>query len=503
MIKNVAIYLRKSRGEEATVLEKHRRELVEFCKKHEWAYVEYAEVGTSDSIDERPQMLRLLRDVKNEDYDAVIVMDYDRTGRGSAGDRERIQEVFAMSQTLLITCDDNRVIDFTNDIDLAMAEFQGLFARQEYRTIKKRLSRGKRLGAKLGFWTNGIPPFPYQYNPETKKLKVREENLSIYRFMIESYLKGMPFHKISWELNRMKVPSPKGLFWQDNTVRRIIYDETHLGRIIYGKTEGSYSKKKKGKKFRNKPYEEWIIVENCHPAVKTIEEHEKIMSLAKRKKKIPKTGTSSVHPLSGLIKCAVCEHRMSFVRDNNGDLRIRSCRHTDPYGNICRNQGGDPDVIMQVISKELKEYEQKLLCNINSNNDREIAYLEEKILQVQKAVKKIQGKISRIYESYEDGIYTKEVFLRQREKAEKDLGALHSEISNLKMQQKNIESMDPQERLERVRRVLNHLDEELSTQQYNQLLNTVIDNVLWKREGNQIEVEINFLQDTNEATFHS
>ncbi len=77
-IKNVAIYLRKSRGESLDDLQKHKLALTDLCTKNNFTYVEFAEIGTSDSIDMRLQMSKLLKEVEQEMYDAVCVIDIDR-----------------------------------------------------------------------------------------------------------------------------------------------------------------------------------------------------------------------------------------------------------------------------------------------------------------------------------------------------------------------------------------------------------------------------------------
>ena len=77
-VKYVANYIRKSRAESDADLEKHRAVLVDLCNRRGYTYTEYAEVGTSDSIDMRPKMLELLRDVEDEIFDAVCIVDYDR-----------------------------------------------------------------------------------------------------------------------------------------------------------------------------------------------------------------------------------------------------------------------------------------------------------------------------------------------------------------------------------------------------------------------------------------
>jgi DNA invertase Pin-like site-specific DNA recombinase len=54
----------------------------------------------------------------------------------------------------------SKAYDLNNEVDSTFTEFQGFMARQEYKQITKRLRQGKKVGAKLGNWTNGKPPYP-------------------------------------------------------------------------------------------------------------------------------------------------------------------------------------------------------------------------------------------------------------------------------------------------------------------------------------------------------
>jgi DNA invertase Pin-like site-specific DNA recombinase len=284
-IANVALYLRKSRGDDESVLVKHRDVLESLCKSRNWRYVVYAEIGSGDSISMRPKMTQLLNDVELQMYDAVVVHDWERLGRGDLSDQDRIVKTFKRTSTKIVTANPYRVFDLLNEQDEQYSDFYSFLARQEYRAIKKRLIQGKKIGAKLGHWTNGTPPYPYEYNPETKGLIVNKSNKTYYRFIVESCLAGKSLNSIAWELNKMGVLSPRKKRWNENTIRRLLIDETHLGRIISNKTEGDICKRRPSSKdYKEFPREEWVIVDNCHEAVKTIEEHERILEELKKER---------------------------------------------------------------------------------------------------------------------------------------------------------------------------------------------------------------------------
>lgn len=80
------------------------------------------------------------------------------------------------------------------------------------------------------------------------------------------------------------------------------------------------------------PKQDWVVVENCHEAVKTVEEHEKIKELLNTRQMIPYRARESVYTLSGLVKCGKCGHTHSFLVKTNGLELMKPCWYKDPYG---------------------------------------------------------------------------------------------------------------------------------------------------------------------------
>lgn len=128
----------------------------------------YREVKSGASIEVRPEMQKLLKAVELGLYDAVLVVDQDRLSRGKGVETDYIKRIFKKSITYI--CIGNKVMNLNDDNDDTLYEFNAFFDKLEYKTITKRLRRGKILKAMNGYWTNGIPPFPYEYNKESKML---------------------------------------------------------------------------------------------------------------------------------------------------------------------------------------------------------------------------------------------------------------------------------------------------------------------------------------------
>ena len=93
-------------------------------------------------------MVRLLNDVSQKLYDAVLVVDLDRLSRGDLEEMGRIGRIFKDSKTIVLT--PTKTYDFNDEEQALINNFEMVFANHEFRMIKKRMLRGKLQGTKAG-----------------------------------------------------------------------------------------------------------------------------------------------------------------------------------------------------------------------------------------------------------------------------------------------------------------------------------------------------------------
>lgn len=498
----VANYLRKSRGENDSDLDKHRLLLLDMCNKNGWKYVEYPEIETGDSIEIRPVFKQLLKDIQEGLYDAVCVVDIDRLGRGSKGDQDLIENTFKNTGTLIAT--PTKVYDLSNDDDEFVVDMKGFLARREYKMIVKRLTQGKKVGSRRGDWTNGTPPYPYEYerwkeayNP--KGLVVNKDKNEIYQMMKDLMIRNkMTPDEIAWELNKKKIPSPRGGLWHGNTINRILVDETHLSKVISNKTKGNGHKKKKSNAdpVATLPKSEWVTVENRHEAVKTKEEHEKIITILHKRNTNINRVRYGKRPLSNLIKCAKCGHTMHVVfrEDRKTPESVKPCWYKDPYGNKCSNSGGVLSEVHNIVQSELRQYEEQLKQKIMSNEGADVQSIQEELQIKLNEINTKEKALERIQEAYEEEAYTIEEFKKRKEKVRVELTKLEEDLSIIQLRLKHTESMTNEDRLS----VITSFWEEftngnLNPEEQNKLYKTIIDNITWEKTGSEIKVIVNFL----------
>ena len=186
---DAAEYLRKSRMEEGMdteeVLSKHRSALAKFAAEHDIHIIEtFKEVVSGESLYARPEMLRLLQDVEEGRFDAVLVMDLDRLSRGRMKDQGIILDTFRDSGTLIVTPE--KTYDLSDELDDEMAEFKTFMSRREYKIINKRLRRGLAQTIEAGCYVANAP-YGYRkvYVDRRPTLEIVEDEAKYVRMMYD------------------------------------------------------------------------------------------------------------------------------------------------------------------------------------------------------------------------------------------------------------------------------------------------------------------------------
>ena len=168
-----AIYLRKSREDieaekygEGETLARHEKILTTLAEKRNLSIDKiYREVVSGETISERKEMQKLLRDVENEKWTGVLVVEVERLARGDTADQARVSQAFKYSHTKIIT--PMKTYDPDNEFDEEYFEFGLFMSRREYKTINRRLQRGRELSVSEGKFVGNIAPFGY----DRRKLK--------------------------------------------------------------------------------------------------------------------------------------------------------------------------------------------------------------------------------------------------------------------------------------------------------------------------------------------
>ncbi|MBI4669786.1 MAG: recombinase family protein [Elusimicrobia bacterium] len=189
-----AIYTRKSTDENLdsgfTSLDAQKEYCEAFIKSREgegWRAfpVDYDDPGFTGGNMDRPALRRLVADAKAGKFQVVVCYKYDRLSRNTK-DFLHILEIFDKHEAAFVSV--TQPIDTSSSVGRLMRSILVDFAQFERELISER-TRDKRVAmAKKGKWPGGYPVLGYDYDPETKSLKVNTGEAKIVGDMFETYL---------------------------------------------------------------------------------------------------------------------------------------------------------------------------------------------------------------------------------------------------------------------------------------------------------------------------
>lgn len=457
---------------------------------------------------DRPVVSELLVKVQDGKYDAVLVIHYDRLSRGDSSDFSMIKDVLIYSKTYLVT--QERLYDLSTPADLMLLGVESVMSNTELNLIKYRLKWGKMQGAVEGRLSNGEPPYPYQkirtvgVNDKGKvrilfDIVVNEEKKVVYKQVLKMYLEeGMGVERISRELNKTGVKSPAGTVWSSNAILRLLTHEFHTGKIVYGKYEWKKKPLTGEREVTQRNESEWSVGIGSHELLKTEEQHNKIMDMLQKNRKIPHAARHGAYPTSGLLTCKLCGRIMVYsaqkteVKSGKRYDYVKCYYHT-PVGEKCPQRGVKMDenfydalyatIISSYINKER-------IKQINDNRD-EKTKIEKHLQNAQKELLKHEKALKVAREKLEEGLYSDEDFMDAKRRRNPEIFKLKKDIIELENTRFTAYSDAELELL------VNNFKEKwysaTTDLEKNELLKTVVKKIFYNREEDTVTFEIEYL----------
>lgn len=314
-------YLRKSRADmeleklkKFDTLKQHEKFLKDRANQLEIKIRKiYREVVSGESIQERPEMQEVLKNVETGTIDGILVVEVERLTRGDAKDQGTVTQAFKYSNTKIITL--NKIYDPNSDEDEEYFEFGLFMSRREYKTINRRMQRARIANVLDGKYCASEPPFGY------KKVRVKygkgytlepvSEEAEIVKEMYQKRADGMGYDIICNWLNTLDFKPKKSDVWTPATIKGMLSNPIYIGKIRWNSNKqkkilinGQIIKKRK--KGNN---EDLILVEGLHPAIISNELFDIVQGI-KPNKASTKHNTELQNPLATLVKCADCGRSM-------------------------------------------------------------------------------------------------------------------------------------------------------------------------------------------------
>lgn len=496
-----AMYLRKSRKDieleqqgEGETLSRHYKMLTTLSKKLRIVISDediYREVVSGESIEERPEIQKLLYKVQQGYYKGIFVIEIERLARGDSIDQGIVLRSFKLTDTKVIT--PIKIYDFKEEIDEEYMEFGLFMSRREYKVITRRLQNGRLMSASEGKFVASRAPFGYNKiklkNQKGYSLEINKEEADIVQTIFDLFVnnKYSP-SEICKYLNKISVPAPKNNVWSASGIREILRNPVYKGYIQFNErvTLKAIDNNKicKSRHTNKGDLKELIYVKGLHEAIVSEEIFDKAAQIRKSRDVSPLNKNYTLqNPLSGLLKCRLCGK--SLVRYTmRGSKRIY-CKTYD-----CKNVSNSIDEIEDKILIFLKEWLNNKEIYFNYNKEDSSIELDYKILKSteNKLLNAIQKK-ENIYNLFEDQIYDKETFLERSEKIKEIIKNLQEDINNIKETIKNKEDILNQKNnyIPKLRNVLDNYNNTDNAIEKNRMLKSVIEKVEYLKtsQGNK------------------
>lgn len=446
------MYLRKSRADkeaeargEGETLARHEQILSKLAAKMDLPIGSiYREIVSGENISSRPKMQQLLIEVMQGQWDGVLVMEIERLARGDTKDQGTVAEAFKFSNTKIIT--PIKTYDPLNEYDEEYFEFNLFMSRREYKTINRRIQRGRIAAFQEGWYIAGTAPYGYEKvkhkGDKGYTLDVVDSEAQVVLMIYDLYTRGelqddgsylrFGSYQIRDRLNELHIRSRSGSAWSSSTVIDILRNPAYAGfqrwnwrkvqkKLVGGDIVESRPKNDDCQKVKGRF--KGIITEQQFELAQKIRESKPLSS---------HSTNALQNPLSGLVYCKKCGTLMTRQASNTKDhYPVLRCPNSK-----CSNISAPLYLVEQKIVDGLAEWadEYKLNWPKKEWDDVEVstdAY-QHSVDSMQVKLSMIMKQLSTTYDLLEQGVYTLEVFQERRSVLETKKMETETELSHLK-----------------------------------------------------------------------
>lgn len=451
------IYLRKSRADveaeqrgEGETLARHEQTLLDLTRRLNLNVTDiYREIVSGETIAARPVMQKLLAEVESGLWAGVLVMEVERLARGDTIDQGIVAQAFKFSGTKIIT--PSKTYDPDNEFDEEYFEFGLFMSRREYKTINRRLQRGRIASIKEGKYVGSMPPYGY----DRKKLErdkgytlvPNPDQAPIVKLIFQLYTSGqqredgtverLGVSKIVRRLNEMKIPPQKGDVWSPASVRDMLGNPVYIGQLRWNWRKEA-KRRENGQVITSRPrdYQTPLIVPGLHEAIITAETFERAQEYLSQNR-APAIREKGViqNPLAGLVICGKCGKRMQ---------RRPYLKQGLPPSLICPNSACDN------VSSDLALVESRILSSLGTwlenyrltwdsgpeDTTAKITMYRQALQNLDKELSNLARQRDKLHDLLERGVYDTDTFLERGksiaariQEAEQSRAALADELA--------------------------------------------------------------------------
>lgn len=320
--KKAAIYIRVSTHWQIDKdsLKVQRRELIAYVEivlgiKD---YVIFTDPGYSAKNTDRPDYQAMMDRIRTGEFTHLVVWKIDRISRNLLDFASMYDELKRLGVTFVSK---NEQFDTSSAIGEAMLKIILVFAELERNMTSERVTAVMLSRANNGQWNGGRVPYGYSWDKESRTFSVVEQEAKVIRRMAELYEQYQSLLYVAKYMNEAGIATKTGKQWTPTTVRTMLTNPWYIGNYVYNVHSD-------GKGTEKRSEDEWITVEDHHPAILDERLFYRIKFLLTRNKRggVPASQTyvrKNIHIFGGLLRCAKCGSNMIANQDRRRANGIR------------------------------------------------------------------------------------------------------------------------------------------------------------------------------------
>lgn len=319
----ILIYLRKSREEMLNgfgggvefTLERHEEILQTWSKQNLGFEIPgediFREVGSGETIRERPVMQEVMKILKSNDVVAILVIEPQRLSRGMKDSGELI-EVLEFTDTKVLT--PTKIYNLIDKYDKKVFRDELLRGSEFLEYVKERLNSGRQLSCSQGKLV-GQAPFGYD------KVKLENEkgfkaapnkDSEVVKLIFKMFIEGYTPFQIATHLRDTGANTRTNKEWEHGAVKQILVNPFYYGYQ-------TWQARKTTKKFIDGEIKtvreknpEVKVYKGLHTPIISEDDFMKVQKIIKNRS-TPRTTSKyeTQNPLASIVKCGLCGRSMA------------------------------------------------------------------------------------------------------------------------------------------------------------------------------------------------
>ena len=477
-------------------------------------YKDIAKTGTNF---ERPDFENLMEEIRTGKVNCIIVKDLSRFGRNYTELGNFIEKIFPFLGVRFIAVNDNLDTFQMDDPNKSLEVILKNIVNETYaKDISKKVSSSHQMRLKQGGFICGVAPYGYRARKDEdgiRRLYPDENTAPIVKEIFDAYLKGLSTSGISKLLLEKRVyiatdyrkigkavsdsDEPIRL-WKQTTILQLLKNRAYTGTLIQGRNQKHLYEMKPRERLSE---EHWIVTENAHEAIISMDTFEKVQEkISEKAAPIKRSREENAAAkddtiFRGMVYCNICQKRMSVHRQLNGKRTIFyfSCNRFGEYkAEKCQAVITDRTIqntvkaaFDTILSNNKKSY--KAYLDGYADIKREIKQQNEKELtEIGRRISELSRLQSEYYEKYVLGDWRKEDFEREKE----HLHQKKKELESLK--EKQVAIFDEEKRrLEEKHQYLKALFKGKSKKWNKEFVKAIIDKIFIEKD-HTVEIKFKF-----------